>query len=81
MTMPRWSSTLKHFCWCEASSDGARLSAATTACVPEVSPTQALPCFTDSMAYSTWKRRPCGDHVETSVSAVWGVREGRSRAG
>ena len=32
---------------------GARLSAASTTCVAEVRPTQAEPCFTASMAYST----------------------------
>jgi hypothetical protein len=33
-----------------------------------VRPTAQLPCFTASIAYSTWNRRPCGLHVVTSVS-------------
>jgi hypothetical protein len=32
------------------------------------SPTAQLPCFTASMAYSTWNSRPWGLQVVTSVS-------------
>jgi hypothetical protein len=40
-----------------------------------VSPTAALPCLTASIAYSTWKRRPCGLQVETSVSYCGGDQD------
>ena len=36
----------------------------------------AEPCLTDSMAYSTWRRRPSGDHTVTSVSYMfWNMIE------
>jgi hypothetical protein len=44
------------------------LTAARTAWVLDRSPTQAEPCLTASMAYSTWNSRPWGLHVVTSVS-------------
>lgn len=68
MTSPMWSSTRKHFCWCDASSEGERLSAAITTCVADATPTHTAPCFTASIAYSTWNRRPWGLQDVTSVS-------------
>ena len=43
-------------------------------------PTQALPFLMASPAYSTWKRRPCGDHTVVSVSLKRGVANGRENA-
>lgn len=40
------------------------------------SPTAQLPCFTASMAYSTWNRRPWGLQVVTSVSYCRAERGG-----
>lgn len=68
MTMPMCSSTRKTFFWKEASSNGERLRPAMTANLSETSPTDALPWLTASIAYSTWKRRPFGLNVVTSVS-------------
>ena len=44
-------------------------------------PTDAEPCFTASMAYSTWYSRPCGLHVMTSVSYwfLFWIHQARSR--
>lgn len=66
--MPMCSSSRNIFWMLLASSPGLRLMPAKTTCVLEVTPTHAEPCFTASIAYSTWNRRPCGDHVVTSVS-------------
>lgn len=65
---PMWSSISSSFFWWEESSDTERLRAPRTAWVEERSPMQADPCLTDSMAYSTWRRRPSGDQTVTSVS-------------
>ena len=62
------SSILKIFFWYDESSDDERLSVATIANELERRPMQALPCFTASIAYSTWWMRPAGDHVMQSVS-------------
>uniref|UniRef100_A0A0D9YLX5 SMC hinge domain-containing protein n=1 Tax=Oryza glumipatula TaxID=40148 RepID=A0A0D9YLX5_9ORYZ len=64
---PAWSATRKTFRWWEESSEAALFAAARTAWVRERRPTQAEPCFTASMAYSTWNSRPAGLHVVTSV--------------
>lgn len=68
MATPMWSSTLKIFFWCDESSELALLTHASTTWVFDLSPIAAEPCFTASIAYSTWNSRPAGDHVVTSVS-------------
>jgi hypothetical protein len=47
-------------------------------------PTAQLPCFTASIAYSTWNKRPCGLHVVMSVSyctTSWRVRKTHRHGG
>ena len=67
--MPTWLSILKTFFWYdERSASWESLRAAITACVLFLMPTAHPPCFTASMAYSTWKMRPWGLQVVTSVS-------------
>jgi len=68
MATPIWSSTLKIFFWWEESSELALLTHARTTWVLDRSPIAADPCFTASIAYSTWNNRPAGLHVVTSVS-------------
>lgn len=79
MAMPIWSSILNTFCWYEASSEEERLRVASTAWVLERSPTQALPCFTASHAYSIWWILPCehGSSVSNAGSHCVGAAASR----
>ena len=53
--MPTWSSMGRIFFWCEERSLEALLRATSTAWVSDFRATVAEPCFTASMAYSTWQ--------------------------
>jgi len=65
---PRCSSIGRIFFWWSDSSEGALFRATRMACVFDFRPTQAEPCFTASMAYSSWWILPCGLHTVTSLS-------------
>jgi len=67
MATPMWSSILKIFVWWEYNSELALLTHTRTTWVLDRRPIAAEPCLNASMAYSTWKSPPAGDHVVTSV--------------
>lgn len=73
IAIPMWSSILNTLRWYEDSSDGARFRAASTTCVSLLRPTQALPCLTASIAYSTCREKSRVGPAHKPLRPAWAV--------